>query len=97
MRFYDSTLNMFWQYNERHHGKGPMDGVRDTIKNCVFRDVKSGKCLINTPEDFAIYVDQSIKGISILYLPQKEVFKEPEEIVSAPRIPETLQIMVDYL
>ena len=25
-----------WFYNERHHGKGPMDGVGGTLKNAVF-------------------------------------------------------------
>ena len=33
-----------WCYNERHHGKGAMDGVGGAIiKNKVYRDVKSGK------------------------------------------------------
>ena len=42
-----------WFYNERHHGKGPMDGVGGTIKNVVFRKVKSGQTVVYTPEDFA--------------------------------------------
>ena len=32
-----------WSYNERHHGKGPMDGVAGTVKNVIFSEVKSGK------------------------------------------------------
>ena len=32
-----------WYYNERHHGKEPMDGVGGTIKHRVFRDVRSEK------------------------------------------------------
>ena len=69
-----------------------MDGVGGTIKNIVFRDVKSGKCLINTPKDFAMYADQKITAITTIYLPQEEVFEEPDEIKFAPKIPETLQV-----
>ena len=29
--------SLTWCYNERHHGKGPMDGVGETVKNVVFR------------------------------------------------------------
>ena len=29
--------SLTWSYNERHHGKGPMDGVGGTVKNVVFR------------------------------------------------------------
>ena len=34
---------IFWFYNERHHGKCPMDVVGGTLKNVVFRKVKSGR------------------------------------------------------
>ena len=37
-----------WYYNERHHGKGPMDGVGGTLKNLVFRKVKSGQTVVYT-------------------------------------------------
>ena len=37
---------IFWYYNKRHHGKGPMDGGGGTIKQRVFRDAKSGKVTI---------------------------------------------------
>ena len=29
----DSSLSITWCYNERHHGKGPMDGIGGTLKN----------------------------------------------------------------
>ena len=28
----DSSLNITWCYNERHHGKGPMDGIGGTLR-----------------------------------------------------------------
>ena len=34
--------SLSWFYNERHHGKGPMDGVGGTVKNVIFRKIKSG-------------------------------------------------------
>lgn len=39
---------MQWHFNEAHHGKGPMDGIGGTIKNVVYRNVKSGKILVNS-------------------------------------------------
>ena len=33
MSCYDVTFNMTWFYNERHHGKGLMDGVGRTVRN----------------------------------------------------------------
>ena len=34
----DYTIQRY--YNERHHGKGPMDGVGETVKNMIFQHVK---------------------------------------------------------
>lgn len=45
---YRTDLNMQWHFNEAHHGKGPMDGIGGTIKNVVYRNVKSGKILVNS-------------------------------------------------
>ena len=47
-----------------------MDGIGGTLKNCVYRDTMSGKCFINTPQEFAEYADKTVKGIieTLLYL-----------------------------
>ena len=50
---FESSINLSWFYNERHHGKSPMDGVGGTMKNAVYRDVKSGKVTINSAKEFA--------------------------------------------
>ena len=34
-----------WYYNDRHHGKGPMDRVGETVKNMVFQHAKKKKKL----------------------------------------------------
>ena len=56
------TLN--WYYNERHHGKGSMDDVGGTLKNRIFRDVMSEKCLIQNAEEFSNYANTVVNGIT---------------------------------
>lgn len=34
-----SERSLTWLYNERHHGKGPMDVIGGTVKNVIFRKV----------------------------------------------------------
>ena len=89
---------LFWYYNERHHGKGPMDGIGGTIKHRVFRDVKSEKVNIRNAEhsfiSFASYADTILKGIKSLYMSLEvlEVLIEPENVGNALKIPGTLEI-----
>ena len=52
----------------------------------------SGKCVIDTPKQFAEYAERLVKGITSLYLPTEKVLKEPEDIESSQRITDTLQI-----
>ena len=68
---------------EAHHGKGPMDGVDGTIKNVVFREVKSGR--LSIPKEFAGVAQKLFPSIGSLYLPVSEMMEEPTEI-------ETLQL-----
>jgi len=88
----DKKFKVEWFYNERHHGKGPMDGVGGTIKNKVFRDVKSGKVHIKDAMSFAEYADLAIDNIISLYLSVNDVLEEPNDIDSAPKIPSTLEV-----
>ena len=57
----DEKCEVIWCYNERHHGKGPMDGCRGDNK--VFRDVKSGETQTTDAESFAKYTNNTINGI----------------------------------
>ena len=88
----DSKLEVNWYYSERHHGKGPMDGIGGTIKNKVFRDVMSNKCLIKNAKDFAEYANKTINGITSIYIPINGLLTEPDNIDNASKIPETLSI-----
>ena len=49
----DSKVEVNWYYKERHHDKEPMDAIGGTIKNKVYQDVMSHKCLIKNAKDFA--------------------------------------------
>ena len=83
---------MTWCYNERHHGKSPMDGVRGTIKNKIFRDVKSRKTQITDAESFAKYADNAINGIKSLYLPECDAFEDSDGIEDVLKIAGTLEV-----
>ena len=59
-----------------------MDGVGATIKNGVYRDVMSNKCVIN--------LNKVVNGITSLYLPEPDLLMEPDDTEEAQKIPETL-------
>ena len=80
---------MLWFCNERHYGKGSMDGVGGTVKNVVFRDAKYGKCTI---KEFAEYADERVESTTTLYLPKCKLFVEPNEVAKESKVPQTLQV-----
>ena len=69
-----------------------MDSIRMTLKNCVYRDIMSGKCVTDNTKQFAKHADKSIKGIASLYLTTEEVLIKPDDTEESPKIKETLQI-----
>ena len=69
-----------------------MDSIEGAIKNCVYRDVMSCKCVIDTPKEFAEHTQKLVKGITSLCLPAEDVLVEPDDIEVSPRIHETLQV-----
>ena len=89
---FDETKNLEWHYMEAHHGKGLMDGVGGTIKNQVYKEVKSGRLIIDTPQEFAMVAQTLVPAITTIYLPESEMLQEPNEIENAPVVPEKLQI-----
>ena len=78
--------SMSWFCNERYHGKGPMDGVGGTLKNVIFRKVKSGKVVVYTPEEFANFASQFVPSSITIYLPKEEEIKEPSDRQESPAI-----------
>lgn len=69
---------MQWHFNEAHHGKGPMDGIGGTIKNVVYRNVKSGKILVNSAKEFCDAANKLVPSITLLF--QTELMDEPDDI-----------------
>jgi len=69
-----------------------MDGVGGTIKNKVYREVKSGRLTINAPKEFANAASDLVKKIVSLYLPVDEMLDEPSFVKDAPKIPDTLKV-----
>ena len=49
---FERSVKLCWYYKERHHGKGPVDGVGGSIKNLVYRDIMLNKCMIRMPKNF---------------------------------------------
>ena len=90
-RIYQS-VKINWYYNERHHGKGPMDGVGGTIQNIVYHDVMSNKCVINNAKAFAQYANGLVNGISSIYLSESELLVKSEQVSMALKIPENFTI-----
>ena len=81
----DKKFKVEWCYNERHHGKGPMDRIGATIKNKIFLFVKSGKVYVKYAKSFPEYADLAIDIIKSHYLSANDVLKETDDIDSAPK------------
>ena len=89
---FPTRYNVVRYYNERHHGKGPMDGIGGCIKNAVYRAVMSTRVVVQTPLDFVNAARSLVRGVECIYMPVDEVMVEPEEISNAPYVPD-MQIL----
>ena len=58
--------SLSWFYNERHHGKVPMDDVGKTIKNVILRKIKSGQIVVHTPKEFSDAAMKFVPSIVIV-------------------------------
>ena len=83
--------SLFYFYNGRHHGKGPMDGKGRTIKNVIFWKSCQAR-LWSTPKELSDVAMKFVLSIIIVYLSQLDKIVEPESIHQAPFIPKTLSI-----
>ena len=86
------NLQLAWNYNEAHHGKGPTYGIGGTIKNVVFRQVKYGRDFISSAEEFSVAANKFMTSIATLFQREKDLLCEPDDINQLPSIPATLQI-----
>ena len=84
--------SLCWYYNEGHHGKVAMDDEGETIKNIIFRKVKSGQIVVHTPKEFSDATMKLVSSIITAYLPKSDEIVESQSIHQAPSIPETILI-----
>ena len=69
-----------------------MDAVGGTIKNKVYREVKSGRLTVTSPEEFSNVGERLVSKIVFIYLPINEIIEEPSFVKDAPKITDTLKI-----
>ena len=62
------------------------------IKNVIFRQVKSGRVIINSAEEFSVAVNKFVSSIATLFQKEKDLLCEPDDINQSPSIAATLQI-----
>ena len=48
--------------------------------------------MINDAKDFAEYANKIINGVSCLYLAEKEIMAEPQDVETSTKIPRTLKV-----
>ena len=84
--------SLCWFYDERHHGKVPMDDRGGTIKNAIFWKIKSGQIVFHLLKESFDAAMRSVFCIITLYLPKSDEVVESEIIQKAPSIPKTLSI-----
>ena len=70
-RFFEG-IKLSWFNNEKSHGKGPMDGVGETVNNVVFQKVKSRFLTIHSPFEFYQAVKNYVPAIKYVYVLKKQ-------------------------
>ena len=58
----------------------PMEGIRGTVKNVVFRQVKSDRVIINSAEEFSVAAKNFVASIATLFQKEKDLLYEPDDI-----------------
>ena len=69
-----------------------MDGVGGTVKNVIFRKVKSGQVVINSSQEFSEAVKTFVPAIHGVYSLESKNIIEPKGIESSRKIKETRKI-----
>ena len=64
--FFDG-VELTWNCNEKRHGKGRMDGVGATVKNIIFRKVKSGFVMTEPPFELHQPILKVVLSIKSVY------------------------------
>ena len=67
-----ASSKVFWDYDEAHHLKGSHDAIGDTIKRCVYNDVRASKVIIRDAIHFAENANEKL-AIDLAYLDKAEI------------------------
>ena len=70
---YRPEVLLEWNFDEAHHGKGPMEGIGGTIRKVVVRQIKSRKVVINSPIVFCEAANKFVPSIKYLYQPESSL------------------------
>lgn len=63
-----------WDFLEAGHGKGPCDGLGASVKRSADMDIKQGKCVIQTAEDFYAWtVNLTSSCVKYFYVSNQDV------------------------
>ena len=81
--------SLCWFHNEAHHGKVPMDDVGETIKNVIFRKVKSGQIVVHTHKELSDAAMKFVPSVITVYFPKSDEIVKPESIYQAQSTPES--------
>ena len=61
-----------------------MEGTRGTVKNVVFRQVKSDRLIIKSTEEFSVAANNFVVSIATLFQKEKDLLYEPDDINWSP-------------
>ena len=68
-------VQLSWYYNEKSHGKGPINEVGGTVKNVIFRKEKLSFLTIHKPSEFHQVVLKYVPTTKSILL---KIFEEPK-------------------
>ena len=77
---YRRDLQLEWNYNEAHHGKGLWMVSGEILKNVVFRQVKTGRVIVNSAEKLSVAAKKFVPSIATLFKKEKDLLCEPDDI-----------------
>ena len=69
-----------------------MDGIGGTVKNIIFKKVKSDQLLVHSPLEVSESVTKFVLSIHSIYLRVTENIVEPEDISMARKIDQAFKI-----
>lgn len=58
------------------HGKGVVDGIGGTVKRAVWRQIRSGRSHITTPQEYSGLAQQLCPNIQVEFVAKSEIDKQ---------------------